>query len=217
MSSRQILFQHVLFLSSSQNQSISLGEGFETLLQSYGNELIDVLNPNDDFIAALSIDPHVAHQKHLWQPWHIYSDTQSAFMVGLEPRLPDISKHVAHTPSEALSIQILVVPSWLYTKGDPVVSPKRFRVAVKYAFGIKSIKPSLCNKAYFHLYPENVRTASAVACLVSKGAIVVSKRRLTSFVFEDDLAEAVDQSAPFYPRGKDTKALQEATVIVLRP
>lgn len=105
------------------------------MLQSFGNERIDVLNPKDGFIDAVPTGPYVAHQKRLWQPWRIYSDTQSAFMVGLEPCLFYTFRYVAHTPLEVLDIQI-VVPSRLYTKGDPEVPLKGFRVAVKDAFDI---------------------------------------------------------------------------------
>jgi Amidase len=197
---QESFLQHVLFLSKVTNRPISLGEGVETLLQSYGNERIDLLYLKDDIVDALPTGPYVAHQKHLWQPWRIYSDTQSAFMVSLEPRLSDTSKYVAHTTSDALDVQI-VVPSRLYAKGDPKVPLRGFRVAVKDAFDIKGIKTSLCNKAYFDLYPECVSTASAVSSLVSKGAIVVGKTRLNSLISKEDPTEAVDYSAPFNPRG----------------
>jgi hypothetical protein len=190
----------VIFLSTHHDRSVTIGDGVEALLRYHGTQRIDFLSTNDLGPATLPTGPYVSYQKRLWQPWRVYHDRQSAFMVGLEPELAHESKHVAHSLSQVPNAEI-VVSSRLYAKKTPDRPLSGLRVAVKDAFDIKGVKTSLSDKAYHHLYPESSKTASAISDLVKRGAIVVGKTRLTSLISKEDPTEAVDYSAPFNARG----------------
>ena len=191
----------VMFISNSPDQSISLGNGVDALLQSYGNERVDVFGSDDVAIDTLPTGPYVSYQGRLWQPLRIYNDAQSAFMVSLEPHLAHDSKHTVRTTLESNSNVDIVVPSRLYAKRTPDRPLSGLRIAVKDVFDIKGTRTSLSNKAYHDLYGKRGKTASSISSLIAKGAIVLGKTRLNSLISREDPTEAVDYPAPFNPRG----------------
>ena len=74
------------------------------------------------------------------------------------------------------------------------------RVAVKDIFQIEGIRTSLCNRAYYDLYPSATKTAGCIDILRHLGAIVVGTTKLASFAATEEPIECVDFQAPWNPR-----------------
>ena len=74
------------------------------------------------------------------------------------------------------------------------------RVAVKDIFEIEGIRTSLCNRAYYDLYPPAAKTAACIDILRQLGAIVVGTTKLASFAATEEPIECVDFQAPWNPR-----------------
>ncbi|KAH8721516.1 amidase signature domain-containing protein, partial [Phaeosphaeriaceae sp. PMI808] len=75
------------------------------------------------------------------------------------------------------------------------------RVAVKDAFDLAGVKTSMCNRAYFELYPPATHTAIAIAGLVERGIQILGKTKLSSFLSREEPSESVDYQAVWNPRG----------------
>lgn len=74
------------------------------------------------------------------------------------------------------------------------------RVAVKDIFQIKGIRTSLCNRAYYELYPPATRTAGCIEILRQSGVKIVGTTKLASFAATEEPIECVDFQAPWNPR-----------------
>ena len=74
------------------------------------------------------------------------------------------------------------------------------RVAVKDIFQIEGVRTSICNRAYYDLYPPAVRTAGCIEILRQLGARVVGTTKLASFAATEEPIECVDFQAPWNPR-----------------
>jgi Asp-tRNA(Asn)/Glu-tRNA(Gln) amidotransferase A subunit family amidase len=75
-----------------------------------------------------------------------------------------------------------------------------WRVAVKDIFQIEGIKTSVCNRAYYDLYPKASQTAQCIKILEEQGACVVGTTKLAAFAATEEPVECVDYQAPFNPR-----------------
>ena len=67
-------------------------------------------------------------------------------------------------------------------------------------FRIHGVRTSLCNRAYYELYPPSKETADCVSLLISAGAHVVGTTKLASFAATEEPIECVDFQAPWNPR-----------------
>ena len=75
-----------------------------------------------------------------------------------------------------------------------------WRVAVKDVFSIENVRTSLCNRAYYELYPPATTTAGCIEILCQLGARVVGTTKLASFAATEEPIECVDFQAPWNPR-----------------
>jgi Asp-tRNA(Asn)/Glu-tRNA(Gln) amidotransferase A subunit family amidase len=73
-------------------------------------------------------------------------------------------------------------------------------VAVKDNFTIQGLKTSVCNKAYFELYPPALHTAGCIKLLEDEGAYVLGTTKLAAFAATEEPIECVDYQAPWNPR-----------------
>ena len=73
-------------------------------------------------------------------------------------------------------------------------------MAVKDIFHIKGIRTSVCNRAYYELYPPPEQTAACIELLTKAGAIIVGTTKLASFAATEEPVECVDFQAPWNPR-----------------
>lgn len=92
------------------------------------------------------------------------------------------------------------MPSRLKYLTSPVKSLAGLRIAVKDKFQVQGIRTSLCNLAFYNLYPEAQENAGCVDILVRKGAIVVGTTKVASFTATEEPIEYVDFQAPWNPR-----------------
>ena len=74
------------------------------------------------------------------------------------------------------------------------------RVAVKDNFQIQGVRTSLCNRAYYGLYPPATKTAECIGILYRLGARIVGTTKLASFAATEEPIECVDFQAPWNPR-----------------
>jgi Asp-tRNA(Asn)/Glu-tRNA(Gln) amidotransferase A subunit family amidase len=75
-----------------------------------------------------------------------------------------------------------------------------WRVAVKDIFTIQGLKTSVCNRAYYELYPPALYTAGCIKLLQDEGAYVLGTTKLASFAATEEPIECVDYQAPWNPR-----------------
>ena len=65
---------------------------------------------------------------------------------------------------------------------------------------IEGLKTSLCNHAYYSLYPPASQTATCIKILEEEGAVIVGKTKLAAFAATEEPIECVDFQAPWNPR-----------------
>lgn len=94
----------------------------------------------------------------------------------------------------------IAVPSRLRNTMTTARPLAGLRVAVKDIFQIKGICTSLCNRAYYELYPPATETAGCIDILCQLGASIVGNTKLASFAATEEPIECVDFQAPWNPR-----------------
>lgn len=82
------------------------------------------------------------------------------------------------------------------------------RVAVKDIFQIKGVRTSLCNRAYYELYPPTTKIAGCIETLRQSGARIVGTTKLASFAATEEPIECVDFQAPWNPRADGYQSQQ---------
>lgn len=94
----------------------------------------------------------------------------------------------------------IAVPSRLQDKPTTARPLAGLRVAVKDNFRIRGIRTSLCNRAYYKLYPPATETAACIEIPCQSGANIVGTTKLASFAATEEPIECVDFQAPWNPR-----------------
>ena len=94
----------------------------------------------------------------------------------------------------------IAVPSRIRDAIDTTRPLAGLRVAVKDIFQIEGIRTSLCNRAYYELYPPATKTAGCIEILSQAGARVIGTTKLASFAATEEPIECVDFQAPWNPR-----------------
>ena len=105
-----------------------------------------------------------------------------------------------HVGGDCVQTLSIAVPSRLrdaMTVAKPLTG---IRVAVKDIFQIQGIRTSLCNRAYYELYPPATKTAGCIEILRQSGAKVVGTTKMASFAATEEPIECVDFQAPWNPR-----------------
>lgn len=102
--------------------------------------------------------------------------------------------------SEDIQTISVAVPSRLKATASTSRPLSGWRVAVKEIFKIEGIKTSVCNRAYYELYPPAPQTAACVKLVQQKGACVIGTTKLAAFAATEEPIECVDYQAPWNPR-----------------
>lgn len=96
----------------------------------------------------------------------------------------------------------IAVPSRHYslrTKEKPLAGQ---RFAIKDCFKLNGIKTTMSSRSYTELYGLETETGGFVTNLISLGAIIVGKTKMTSFASSDEPTDLwVDYHCPINPRG----------------
>jgi Asp-tRNA(Asn)/Glu-tRNA(Gln) amidotransferase A subunit family amidase len=95
----------------------------------------------------------------------------------------------------------VAVPSRLYT---PVTQAKPLagkRISVKDNFKVSGIKTTQSNRAFVDLYGPETETSPYLQRLLSLGAILVGKTKMSAFASSEEATDQwIDFHAPFNPR-----------------
>jgi len=94
----------------------------------------------------------------------------------------------------------IAVPSRLRALATPASPLAALRVAVKDIFQVKGIQTSLCNQAYYELYPPATKSAGCIKLLTQAGANIVGITKLASFAATEEPLECINFQAPWNPR-----------------
>jgi Asp-tRNA(Asn)/Glu-tRNA(Gln) amidotransferase A subunit family amidase len=96
----------------------------------------------------------------------------------------------------------VAVPSRLYsvqTKEKPLAGK---RISIKDNWSLAGVKTTLSSRPYEATYGPDTKTADFINKLLSLGAVVVGKSRMSAFASSEEPTDQwVDFHAPFNPRG----------------
>jgi Asp-tRNA(Asn)/Glu-tRNA(Gln) amidotransferase A subunit family amidase len=104
---------------------------------------------------------------------------------------------VAECEYQTLSVAF---PSRLSSSKHPTRALNGWRIAVKDNFLLKGLRTSLCNKAYYELYPPTDKTAACIEHLIEAGAVIVGETKLSSMVSTEEPTQGIDFQTAWNPR-----------------
>jgi Asp-tRNA(Asn)/Glu-tRNA(Gln) amidotransferase A subunit family amidase len=98
--------------------------------------------------------------------------------------------------------KMVAVPSRAYHTPSTDKPLAGMRVSLKDNINLAGIKTTMTNRAYLELYGPERENAAFAEKLISLGAIIVGKTRMTSFASgEEPTDQWIDFHCPFNPRG----------------
>ncbi|CZS93547.1 uncharacterized protein RCO7_09544 [Rhynchosporium graminicola] len=115
----------------------------------------------------------------------------------LEERSPFVQLDAPLTNNGLLAV---AVPSRLRYQPSSDQPLAGLRIAVKDNLHLAGLKTSLCNKAYYNVYPKRTKTAKCNQQLLDAGAVVLGKTKMNSFGCWEEPTEYIDYQAPWNPR-----------------
>lgn len=171
-----------------------------------------------DHGCELKSGPYMVIKNCLWPVRRLHDDTQNAFLAPVRKlELSHRPEYVYDSAGELLPRSSnfallndgqhgwdccsLAVPSRMSAISTPEQPLRSYRVAIKDVFDLEGINTSAGNKAYLSLYPEATTTASSITSIISKGAWILGKTKLSTFLSREEASEAVDFPTAWNPRG----------------
>ncbi|KAJ3962830.1 hypothetical protein N0V92_000398 [Colletotrichum tropicale] len=137
----------------------------------------------------------------LHQAYRLYDDTAGAFTEALLYN-NDGTFQVLPAKIPGSATFTIGVPSRLYYEPSDSKPLAGVRIAVKDIFSLAGVKQSNGNRAWYHLYPANNVTGTAISRLIEAGAIIVGTQKLSQFATSEvATVDWVDYHSPFNPRG----------------
>ncbi|CAG8984269.1 hypothetical protein HYALB_00010694 [Hymenoscyphus albidus] len=169
-------------------------------LHTIGTTWLD-MNDNKNCDLSQCAGPHLIVNGQPFAIWRLYDDSQGAFLIPVVPATKGSSAYsellLCGTNSQSLSV---AVPSRLRAMSSAAKLLSGWRIAVKDIFQVKGIKTSVCNRAYYELYPEASQTAAYIQMLEDMGAVLFGTTKLAAFAATEEPIECVDYQAPWNPR-----------------
>ncbi|KAF2007617.1 amidase signature enzyme [Amniculicola lignicola CBS 123094] len=172
---------------------------FTSVRTRWGTSIVQSVQVHEGTQTTLVTGPYLIHYGRLWQVLRLYDDVQKAFLVTLRPRL-DGTFTCLNDGEHGWDCLSVAVQSRLHFQGGSS-DLRKYRIAVKDAFNISGVKTSMCNRAYFRLFPMATSTAIAIAGLIDRGVQVLGKTKLSSFLSREEPSESVDYQTAWNPRG----------------
>ncbi|KAF2240819.1 putative amidase [Trematosphaeria pertusa] len=168
--------------------------------------------------------PYFLHGSNIHQAWRLYDDELDAFVFAVIPEdlrnpLRSVSPvHVLLSTSyvdecnnrykvvESLSVdgiwRAVAVPSRMYARPTAEFPLAGARVAIKDIYKLAGVKSTMSSRDYTQLYGPDQESADYVQKLISLGAVIVGKTRMTSFAASDEPTDQyIDFHCPVNPRG----------------
>ncbi|KAF5520759.1 Amidase 1 [Colletotrichum aenigma] len=137
----------------------------------------------------------------LHKAYRLYDDTAGAFTEALLYN-NDGTFQVLPAKIPGSATFTIGVPSRLYYEPSDSKPLAGVRIAVKDIFSLAGAKQSNGNRAWYHLYPANNVTGTAISRLIEAGAIIVGTQKLSQFATSEvATVDWVDYHSPFNPRG----------------
>ncbi|VUC36355.1 unnamed protein product [Clonostachys rosea] len=138
---------------------------------------------------------------NLHQAYRLYDDFAGAFTEALLDN-NDGTFQVLSAKVVGSATLTIGVPSRLYYEPSKEKPLAGVRIAVKDIFSLAGVKQSNGNRAWYHLYPPNNVTGTAISRLVEAGAVIVGTQKLSQFATSEvATVDWVDYHSPFNPRG----------------
>ncbi|KAF4969168.1 hypothetical protein FSARC_3544 [Fusarium sarcochroum] len=147
--------------------------------------------------------PYFLHKatRQLHRAYRLYDDTAGAFTEALLDNNDGTFQVLSAKIPGSVTLTI-GVPSRLYFQPSETKPLAGVRIAVKDIFSIAGVKQSNGNRAWYHLYPPNNVTGTAISRLLEAGAIVVGTQKVSQFATSEVATiDWVDYHSPFNPRG----------------
>ena len=96
----------------------------------------------------------------------------------------------------------VAVPSRLYFTPSETKPLAGSRIGLKDCYHLKGVKTTMMNAAYSQLYGPEKSSAAYVEKLISLGAVIVGKTKMTAFASADEPTDMwIDYHCPLNPRG----------------
>lgn len=96
----------------------------------------------------------------------------------------------------------IAVPSRLYHKAYPEKPFAGARTALKDIFSLEGVKTTMMSRSYTELFGPDTSSAEYVRKLLSLGAVIVGKTKMTQFASSDEPTDQwIDFHCPVNPRG----------------
>ncbi|KAJ4263392.1 hypothetical protein NW762_006211 [Fusarium torreyae] len=138
---------------------------------------------------------------NLHQAYRLYDDNAGAFTEALLDN-NDGTFQVLSAKIPGSATLTVGVPSRLYFEPSETKPLAGVRIAVKDIFSLAGVKQSNGNRAWYHLYPPNNVTGTAISRLIKAGAVIVGTQKVSQFATSEvATVDWVDYHSPFNPRG----------------
>ncbi|TAQ90704.1 hypothetical protein B7494_g990 [Chlorociboria aeruginascens] len=129
----------------------------------------------------------------------LVDDSSKAFVTSVKPQTEDGFTPLGIADGLYLNPSI-AIPSRLSFESNTEKPLNGWRIAVKDCFQIEGLRMSLCNRAYYQLYPPATETASCIERLIRAGAVIVGTTKLSSMISTEEPIQSVDFQTPWNPR-----------------
>nr|ODN88537.1 hypothetical protein L204_06392 [Cryptococcus depauperatus CBS 7855] len=189
----------------------------QAIAEALSADVIDYLKSRSLMLCVLEGDvdvpegPYFVVHQNLHQAWRIYTDQLGAFSTTV---IPD-DTHVTTTQGSHTrlfrSLQAsaftgsdagVAVPSRLYFKRSSEKPLNGMRIAVKDNIHLNGVVTGLGSKAFAELYGHQTESAQFLQLLISKGAVIVGKTKLSAYAgSEIPPCQCIDYFPPWNPRG----------------
>ncbi|KAI1084627.1 putative amidase [Whalleya microplaca] len=136
--------------------------------------------------------------------WKLYPDKLDAFIFGV---IPDnvFEPHKFQTLDLQDGIwKTIAVPSRLYSKPSQERPLAGARTGLKDIFRLAGVQTTMMSRTYTELYGPESDSADYVKKLISLGAVIVGKTKMTQFASSDEPTDQwIDFHCPINPRGDE--------------
>ncbi|KAH8588310.1 amidase signature domain-containing protein [Bisporella sp. PMI_857] len=194
-------FLQTILLTGPGTDELPNGQDFKRLLKFHSNawDIVKIqgIGPQPGLLPG----PYIAVGEGLWQVLRLYDDIQGAFLAPVRKSIHGSHFSLLNDGKHGWDCCSLAVPSRLAYFNTENYPLQGYRVALKDAFDLEGVKTSMCNRAYFELYPPAVSTALSLHNVIRNGAWILGKTKLSSFLSREEASESVDFQTAWNPRG----------------
>ncbi|KAL8793565.1 MAG: hypothetical protein Q9195_003827 [Heterodermia aff. obscurata] len=148
--------------------------------------------------------PYFQQDGRIHQAWRLYADDLNAFVLIVIPN--DVRSPTKFSVLDAMAAdgihKAVAVPSRLYATRSESLPLAGMRIALKDCFNLAGVKTTMSSRAYTQVYGPERENAAFVTKLLSLGAWVVGKTKMTNFASSDEPTDQwIDDICPINPRG----------------